>query len=387
MKIFKVLSPILLILSLTACSPIGEKNTDFSYIYGATSILSLLLLAAYCFFTKKKTPWFLLLFSSVLVVNLGYFSLSISKTLEEALLANRISYLGSVFLPYSILMLLIDLIKLKRPRWLSSVLLILCCIVFLIAASPGYLDIYYADASIEFINGITVLNKTYGPWHALYLYYLAFYFISMLAFTGYVIVKKKIQSIIYTFILTLSVAFNIVIWLLEQLVHIDFEILSVSYIITELFLLVLFYLMDEGYSPLSVSNPSPSIIPVENSPSFPLDQDTVSNSPSDTSSTEDTSAVVEATEFVDSNMALSNETAKIEFFITHLESLTPAEQKIYHLYLQKKSTREILSELCITENTLKYHNKNLYSKLGVNSRKELFAIASKLPCESPNSNQ
>jgi DNA-binding CsgD family transcriptional regulator len=209
----------------------------------------------------------------------------------------------------------------------------------------------------------------------------------MLAFTGYVIVKKKIQSIIYTFILTLSVAFNIVIWLLEQLVHIDFEILSVSYIITELFLLVLFYLMDEGYSPLSVSNPSPSIIPVENSPSFSFDQDTVSNSPSDTSSAEDTSAVVEAAEFADSNMALSNETAKIEFFISHLESLTPAEQKIYHLYLQKKSTREILNELCITENTLKYHNKNLYGKLGVSSRKELFAIASKLPCESPNSNQ
>lgn len=386
MKIFKVLSPILLILSLTACSPIGEKNTDFSYIYGATSILSLLLLAAYCFFTKKKTPWFLLLFSSVLVVNLGYFSLSISKTLEEALLANRISYLGSVFLPYSILMLLIDLIKLKRPRWLSSVLLILCCIVFLIAASPGYLDIYYADASIEFINGITVLNKTYGPWHALYLYYLAFYFISMLAFTGYVIVKKKVQSIIYTFILTLSVAFNIVIWLLEQLVHIDFEILSVSYIITELFLLVLFYLMDEGYNPLPISNTQPSIIPVETNPASPLDPATVSNSTFDSSSAEDAS-VVEGTEFADSNIALSNETAKIEFFISHLESLTPAEQKIYHLYLQKKSTREILSELCITENTLKYHNKNLYSKLGVNSRKELFAIASKLPCESPNSNQ
>ena len=112
----------------------------------------------------------------------------------------------------------------------------------------------------------------------------------------------------------------------------------------------------------------------------------MSNSTFDSSAAEDAS-VVEGTEFADSNMALSNETAKIEFFISHLESLTPAEQKIYHLYLQKKSTREILSELCITENTLKYHNKNLYSKLGVNSRKELFAIASKLPCESPNSNQ
>ena len=110
MKVIKVFSPLLFVFFLTACSPIGEKNTDLSYIYGASAVLSLLILVAYCFFTKKKTPWFLLLFSSVLVVNLGYFSLSISKTLEEALLANRISYLGSVFLPYATLMLLLDLI-------------------------------------------------------------------------------------------------------------------------------------------------------------------------------------------------------------------------------------------------------------------------------------
>lgn len=34
-----------------------------------------------------------------------------------------------------------------------------------------------------------------------------------------------------------------------------------------------------------------------------------------------------------------------------------------------------MSELNITENTLKYHNKNIYSKLGVSSRKQLIEIA------------
>ena len=360
MKYLKLLGGLLLFLPLTACSSIGEKNTDLTYIYGAITLLSLLLLVAYCIFQKKKTHWFLLLFSSVLVVNLGYFSLSISKTLEEALLANRISYLGSVFLPYSILMILIDLIKIKMPRWISSALLVLCCIIFLISASPGYLTIYYQNVTLETINGVSVLKKTYGPWHCLYLYYLLFYFASTLSITAYAIIKKKVHSLVHSVILCLSVTFNIGIWLLEQLVKIDFEILSVSYIITELFLLVLFCLLD-------AEPPKPSTQTTEAPPAPSVSSDS-------------------QTEFISTSVHESSpsslpDSAATQFFISQLPLLTPAERRVYNLYLQRKTTREILNELCITENTLKYHNKNLYGKLGVSSRKELYAIASQLPQE------
>ena len=48
---------------------------------------------------------------------------------------------------------------------------------------------------------------------------------------------------------------------------------------------------------------------------------------------------------------------------------------VYDLYLQGKSTAQVLEELNITQNTLKYHNRNIYGKLGVSSRKELLALA------------
>ena len=38
------------------------------------------------------------------------------------------------------------------------------------------------------------------------------------------------------------------------------------------------------------------------------------------------------------------------------------------------TTKEIMAYLNIKENTLKFHNKNLYSKLGVTSRKELVEV-------------
>lgn len=60
-----------------------------------------------------------------------------------------------------------------------------------------------------------------------------------------------------------------------------------------------------------------------------------------------------------------------QMFIDNLATLTPKEEDIFNLYVQGCSTKDIVSQLGITENTLKYHNKNIYSKLGVKTRKEL----------------
>ncbi len=64
-----------------------------------------------------------------------------------------------------------------------------------------------------------------------------------------------------------------------------------------------------------------------------------------------------------------------EFFLCNLSTLSPAEYKIYELYLSGKTAKEIVNILGITENTLKYHNKNIYSKLGISSRKQLLRFA------------
>lgn len=60
-----------------------------------------------------------------------------------------------------------------------------------------------------------------------------------------------------------------------------------------------------------------------------------------------------------------------QMFIDNLATLTPKEEDIFNLYVQGCSTKDIINQLGITENTLKYHNKNIYSKLGVKTRKEL----------------
>jgi len=62
-------------------------------------------------------------------------------------------------------------------------------------------------------------------------------------------------------------------------------------------------------------------------------------------------------------------------FLDHLHTLTPTERTVFDLYIGGKSAKEIMELMGIKENTLKYHNKNIYSKLGVASRKELLRYA------------
>ncbi len=64
-----------------------------------------------------------------------------------------------------------------------------------------------------------------------------------------------------------------------------------------------------------------------------------------------------------------------EYFIGNLDTLTDAERRIYELYLEGKKAAEISQTLGISPNTLKFHNKNIYSKLGISSRKQLLKYA------------
>ena len=316
---------------------------DISIAYITAAIGSLIMLVVYSIFIKKKYTWFWVLFSCVCVVNIGYFVLSISKTVDEALLANRIAYLGSVFLPMSMLLIILNATKLKQPKWLWVPLTVLGVAVFLVSASPGYSDIYYKSVTLVEIDGVSVLEKVYGPWHVLYMIYLMGYFAVMIAAVVHATVKKKVTSGVQAVMLLGSVFVNICVWLLEQFVDIEFEFLAFSYIITELFLIGVYVVLQETERRIELAKEqfmSQREIPSATSIDKPQ---------------------------------ISEQTIKM--FEQGLKELTQTEKLIYDLYIEGKSTKEVLDEMNIKENTLKYHNKNIYGKLGVNSRKELKLIA------------
>lgn len=67
-----------------------------------------------------------------------------------------------------------------------------------------------------------------------------------------------------------------------------------------------------------------------------------------------------------------------QHFLSQLGTLTPKEREVFGLYLEGRSAKEIVVLLGFSENALKYHNKNIYSKLEVSSRKQLLQYAAKM---------
>ncbi|MBQ5708664.1 MAG: hypothetical protein IIV62_01750, partial [Anaerotignum sp.] len=165
-----------------------------SMIYGILAGISLMLLIGYGALVKKKEMWLLLLFVSIFLVNAGYFSLSISRTLGEALLANRIAYLGSVFLPFFMLMTIAGVCHHPCKKWEVGLLIGINVIVFLIAASPGYTGWYYKEVTLIFVDGAAKLKKVYGPLHNIYFVFLFSYFAMMVGLIIRATKKKWLQS-------------------------------------------------------------------------------------------------------------------------------------------------------------------------------------------------
>jgi len=275
-------------------------------------------------------------------VNIGYTILSVSSGLEMALWANRVSYLGSVFLPLAMLMIILNITNARTKRWVPISLFSLAVVVFLIAASPGILPIYYKEVSFEVVNGVSTLVKVYGPLHPLYLVYLLGYFSAMIAVIIRASIKKTFDSTAHAVIIAMAVFVNIGVWFIEQISSMDFEFLSVSYIITELFLCGVHMVMNENQRLRELVQQKEEALR--------------------TTSTD----VSRADRVVSSEM--------MEYFAQGLDTLTSQERQIYEAYLSGMSTKDIMIELNIKENTLKFHNKNLYSKLGVSSRKQLLEV-------------
>ncbi|MBQ3568907.1 MAG: hypothetical protein IJA25_08240 [Anaerotignum sp.] len=306
--------------------------SGMSMIYGILSGISLMLLIGYGALVKKKEMWLLLLFASIFLVNAGYFSLSLSKTLGEALLANRIAYLGSVFLPFFMLMTIAGVCNHPCKKWMVGVLICINVIVFLIAASPGYADWYYKEVTLIFVDGAAKLKKVYGPLHNIYFVFLFSYFAMMVGLIIRATRKKWLHSPKQAFLLLIVVLLNILFWLVEQMVNWDFEFLSVSYIISELLLLCL-YSMLQDIEELQ-KQAAEQMQPVK--------EDIV-------------------TDELEEKVAYWSETAQ----------LSPREKEVFRELLTDKKRKEIAEALCISENTVKTHTSNVFSKLEVSTRNEL----------------
>ncbi len=65
-----------------------------------------------------------------------------------------------------------------------------------------------------------------------------------------------------------------------------------------------------------------------------------------------------------------------EAFVRNIKTLSPAERAVFNLYLEGYDAKRIAEILCLSINTIKTHNRRIFQKLEVSSRKELLVYVS-----------
>ena len=317
-----------------------------SIFYGIACLLSVILLVAYFFVEKKREKWLMFLFISILVCNTGYFMLSLSRKLTFALISNSIAYIGNVFLPFFMLMLILDACKVKHSNVLQYILLGVGVVILFIATTGGYLPIYYQEVSLEIIDGGAKLSKVYGPLHILYFVYLFGYMASMVAVLIYSMAKRKLDSRMHASFLCVIVFGNILVWLIEQFIAHNFEFLCVSYVFNECLLLFLYGIIREFENAKQNSSKENPVV--------------------------DLSVLDFDEKFTEEQIA------QIYTSMTEVECLTKREKEILKHILQGEKRKEIALNLFVTESAVKKHTTNIFKKLEVLNRTELYEKVGRL---------
>lgn len=327
------------------------KTGNLTMVYGVVAMLSVLLLIAYLLWEKKKERYFLLLISCVAVTNCGYFLLATADTLSFALIANGISYFGAAYSVLSMLLIIADVCQMQRPKWLEGVLIGISTAAFLLAASGDWLGLYYRNVDIVTVNGMTRLIKDYGPLHILYTVYLLSYVLAMVLTVYSALRKKRLTSPQYTMLLMVAVLLNICVWAVEQAVDIDFEFLSVSYIVTEVMLLLLYgILRDYG-----IVQPGGTLVSVQMLARLNTRQ-------------------------VNPGVLPPGMEDMFHSFSEKVKTLSSAERRILNYYIEGHETAEIPDLAYISIHTVKKHNRSIYQKLEVASRDELMLYIELFRC-------
>lgn len=321
-----------------------ERRTAMTIAYLVIFILSLLMVPAYIAFLKKNNdePWLLVLFICISVVNLGYFLLSMAQTVSFALFANKIVYLGQVVIPLAMLMIIVKLCGYPMRQRLVYALIGAAVLMYAAILTTGHLDWYYTSAWIERIAGATVLYKEYGFLHPTNLVYVVTYFVGMIGVLASSLKNHKGASQKHAAAMLAIVLGNIAMWMVQKVIPWEFELLSVTYLMSAGAFLGVWFMLGDYVHKSDIQKYTRK---------------------------EQERLGIQITA-----MSMEEKIARVLTVVSPEDPLAIREREILELILANKKRKDIALSLHLSENTVKTYTRTLYSKLGVTSREDLYSL-------------
>lgn len=210
------------------------------YYYIVMAIISIVLLIISFNSEKNKINIYItgiILLSAI--ANLGYLAIALSNNESEAILGNKIIYIGGCFMPLFLFFTIINICNFTLPNIVKHILEAYSFVVYGFVLSIGYSDFYYESVTICKVDGVTVIDKVYGPGHSFSTILLYGYIVISIIVLAYAFVRKKNVSYKTLIALCLIYLSNVVLFIASRAMDWDIEVTPVTYVIAGIILLVI----------------------------------------------------------------------------------------------------------------------------------------------------
>lgn len=214
--------------------------------YDAMFLLSLALALVYAFMWHKHFDVHItLVFVLVPINNLGCALVARAQTLEAALVANKVTYIGGCFLPLTIMFIAFSLCHVRLSRWLRVGFLTLGMVFYLASLTVGSgSGIFYKSVSLTRADGVSMLvGKQYGLAHAAFYVMITVCFLLCVAAIVYSYFRKKQVSRKTIYLLFLPELLSMFAFFGGRRIIPQVELLPLSYNIALLTYLIIMYRM------------------------------------------------------------------------------------------------------------------------------------------------
>ena len=208
--------------------------------YEAAFAVSLFLTLIYAFLWNRRFGvHFTLIFGFIPIDILGTLLIASSKSLDEAVTANKIVYLGGCFLQLLVLLKVFQLCNIRLKRIFMISFLTLSTVMYLSVLTNDQHHFFYKELSFDIVDGTGVLIKEYGFMHsAFYVMIIAYLILTVSAIIYSYMMKKDISRKILALLL-LPELVSVCCYFLPRLGgnHVDF--LPLSYIFAQIIFIII----------------------------------------------------------------------------------------------------------------------------------------------------
>lgn len=204
----------------------------YSYIYLGIFIVGIMVMMSLLTSKSNKmdrAQWALVLLLQF--TNLGYLELSLSQTLEGAILANTLLYLGGTILPTIFFVSMLQALSITVPIWVKHPMYLFSIVLLICARYGSQNGIFFKNLEMHITKNGTMLTYDSGVMlkvHDIYILLLIIVIVAVLLITRKT--KKKSKAIInkgYMYIVVVMFAG----YAINMFVNMDFEVIPVVYII------------------------------------------------------------------------------------------------------------------------------------------------------------